>query len=93
MSDHTWCLGIRMCRDKISCPPPQLNGGCIETAVDNNLIGLHLPRTVTAWALVVYKTAIDCTTHDLSIGSRRVRRGDRRSWGACYTAECGVVGR
>jgi len=45
MSDHTWCLGIRVCRDKISCPPPQLNGGCIETAVDNNLIGLHLPRS------------------------------------------------
>ena len=25
--------------------PWQLNGGCIETAVDSNLVGLHLPRT------------------------------------------------
>ena len=30
MSYHSWCLGIRVCRDKISCPPRQLNGGCIE---------------------------------------------------------------
>ena len=30
MSDHTCCLGIRVCGDKISCPLQQLNGGCIE---------------------------------------------------------------
>ena len=45
MSDHTWCLGICMCRDKISCRRRQLNGGCIETALDR---GLHLPHTTTA---------------------------------------------
>jgi len=43
-------LGIRVCGDKISCPPRQLNGGCIETAPDSNLIGLHLPRTATGVA-------------------------------------------
>jgi len=48
MSDHTWCLGIRVCGDKTSCPPRQLNGGCIETAPDSSLICLHLPRTATA---------------------------------------------
>jgi len=42
-------VGIqRVCGDKISCPPRQLNGGCIETALDSNLIGLHLPCTATA---------------------------------------------
>jgi len=30
--------------DKISCLPRQLNGGGIETALDSNLIGLHLYR-------------------------------------------------
>jgi len=30
MSDTRWCLGIRMCGDKISCPLRQLNGGSIE---------------------------------------------------------------
>jgi len=30
MSDHRWCLGICLCGDKVSCPPRQLNGGCIE---------------------------------------------------------------
>jgi len=30
MSDHRLCLGIRVCRDKISCPPQQFNGGCVE---------------------------------------------------------------
>ena len=30
MSEHTWYLGIRVCRDTISCPPRQLNCGCIE---------------------------------------------------------------
>ena len=50
MSDHMWCLCIRVCvcGDKTSCPPWLLNGGCIEIAPDNNLIGLHLPRTATA---------------------------------------------
>ena len=36
MPDHRWCLGKRrVCGDKISCPPRQLNGGCIETALDS----------------------------------------------------------
>jgi len=51
MLDRTWCLGIRLCGDKMGCPLRQLNGGCIETAVDSRLtrlIGLHLPRTATA---------------------------------------------
>ena len=30
MSDHTWCLGICMCGDKISCSSRQLNGECLE---------------------------------------------------------------
>jgi len=30
MSDHKWCLGIRVCGDKTSCPRWQLNGACIE---------------------------------------------------------------
>jgi len=47
MSDHRWCLGIRVCGAKISCPPWQLNGGCADTAPDSNLIGLHLPPTAT----------------------------------------------
>ena len=39
MPDHRWCLGKRrVCGDKISCPPRQLNGGCIEIALDSNLI-------------------------------------------------------
>ena len=40
-------LGIRVCGDKnvISCHLQQPIGGCKETAVDSNLIGLHLPRT------------------------------------------------
>ena len=50
MSDNTWCLGIRVCKDKISCRPQQLNGGCIETALDSNLIGLHSPHTSAATA-------------------------------------------
>jgi len=29
MSDHRRCL-ISVCGDKISCPPRQLTGGCIE---------------------------------------------------------------
>ena len=32
MSDHTCCLGIHMCRDKISCPRQQLNGGFRDCA-------------------------------------------------------------
>jgi len=49
VSDHRRCLGIqRVCGDKISCPSRQLDGGYIETAMDSNLIGLHLPRTATA---------------------------------------------
>jgi len=35
-------LGIRrVCGDKTSCPPRQLNGGCIETAPDSSLKRLH----------------------------------------------------
>ena len=34
MLDHTWCLGIRLCGDKMGCPLRQLNGGCIESAVN-----------------------------------------------------------
>jgi len=30
MSDHTWCLGICVCGEKISCPPRQINGRYIE---------------------------------------------------------------
>ena len=30
MSDHTWCLGICVCGDKISCSSRQLNGECLE---------------------------------------------------------------
>ena len=42
MSDHTWCLGIRrVCGDKTSCPPRQLNGGCMETAPGSILKRLH----------------------------------------------------
>ena len=38
-----------MARDnKISSPPQELNGGCIETALHSHLIGLHLLRTSTA---------------------------------------------
>ena len=50
MSNHTWCLGIRrVCGDTVvCCPPRQLNGGYIETAVHSNLIGLHLPCTATS---------------------------------------------
>ena len=32
MSDHSWCLGIRVCGDKINCPQQQTNGGCIQIA-------------------------------------------------------------
>ena len=37
-----------MCGDKIRCPQWQLNPDCIETALDSNLIGLHLLHTATA---------------------------------------------
>jgi len=30
------CLGIHVCADKISCLPWEINGGCIEIAVDSN---------------------------------------------------------
>ena len=49
MSYHTCCLGIeRVCEDKLSRPLRQLNAGYIETVVDSNLMGLHLPLTATA---------------------------------------------
>jgi len=52
MSDNRCCLGMRACRDKISCPVWQLSGGCIQcrgmgTAPDSKLTGLHLPPTAT----------------------------------------------
>jgi len=64
MSDHTWCLGMRVCEDKIRCHPRQLNGGCIEIAPDSHLVGLHLflPRTATA----------ECEARDTRRGSRAV---------------------
>ena len=45
MSDHTAYDECVRRQDKLSYTR-QLNGGCTETAMDSNLIGLHLPRTI-----------------------------------------------
>ena len=44
MSDHTWCLGIRVCGDKrltVLCGSLTV-GAWRGTAPDRHLIGLHL---------------------------------------------------
>jgi len=72
MSHHTWCLGIRVCGNKISCPPrQQLNGGCIET--------VHLPRTATALMSIYYTMLTSLTRNALILsGGRGYRPGRRR---------------